>query len=73
MKKIDRYNIDRSNKPDTCLYCGTKLYIDHNRRYEKTGAYGDGFFCTQVCGFWFGRAMARNGKRLAPFKSKGGD
>lgn len=47
-----------SNKPGTCLWCGTKLRQD--------GYYQRGFFCTASCGFRFACRLAELGRRFKP-------
>ena len=37
-------------------------------RHKYGGAYSDGSFCTQGCGFAFGQAAAMHGFLLAPYK-----
>lgn len=32
--------------------------------YEKRGPYGDGFFCTMTCAYWFARRLATLGNHL---------
>lgn len=73
--------LNRTNEPRTCLWCGAKLrpqyetvYNTETHRWDRTervigyGPYREGFFCTLTCGYRFGRAMAKAGGRLAPFK-----
>jgi hypothetical protein len=71
---------DASNKPDTCLWCGSGLRhprhydFDHKfgepqkvmPRYEKGGDYHDGFFCGLRCAYQFAEKMAQFGHRIAP-------
>lgn len=55
--------------------CENGHYLEARRKlrsrtyvYEKPGAYGDGFFCGQSCGYAFGRVLADHGRRLQPKK-----
>lgn len=36
----------------------------NERRYDKPGDYGDGFFCGLRCGYMFGERLAQLGRRL---------
>lgn len=62
-----------SNKPGTCLNCGTNLPRPKSQYlYEvhglARGAYSDNAFCTMRCGYAFGVKMAAAGYRLVPEK-----
>jgi hypothetical protein len=63
--------INRTNEPDTCLYCGEKL---KEAKYSpKTGNKGyanRGYFCTLTCGWRFGVAAAKHGFKLQPYRGE---
>ena len=84
MKTIDVgwQSYGTTNEPDTCLWCGRKLYqqksaFDGDGRYldrkdrteythEKPGGYGDGHFCGLRCAYRFAVVLADAGQRLKP-------
>jgi hypothetical protein len=62
--------MQRSNEPLTCLWCGKKLR--KSKHMDERGDYGDNAFCGLRCGYSFGVAMEKNGHRLKPFNGKKG-
>ena len=61
----------RTNKPETCLWCGRPLGYARGTRNQmqprpRVGPYADGVFCTLQCAADFGRAAAWNGYRFKP-------
>jgi hypothetical protein len=62
-------NINRTNEPGTCLWCGKKLRRCQHGSGER-GDYGDGFFCGLRCGFAFAVALAKQDYRLQPYKGE---
>ncbi len=50
---------------DTCLWCGGKLKKDHNNPDMGTvGVYGNGYFCSLACAYYFGVMTAQCAVRL---------
>ena len=48
-----------------CLDFGFRYkVVEKTPVYEKSGGYGDGYFCGLRCGFQFGRRFAELGRRL---------
>ena len=62
--------INRTNAPETCIFCGAKLLKAGWKRNgeDRLGYNGTGFFCSVRCGFWFADVFARAGYRLSPWR-----
>ena len=65
---LTRRDLERSNDPTSCLWCGRKLRLAPFSRYPGArGAYADNAFCGLRCGWTFGVLAAKSGFRLKPY------